>query len=65
MSTLDNSKIWAPTQAELRQIERQARYERAKASRMAFRYLARKISGLFSRRPVKAEIQIGSDHVTG
>jgi hypothetical protein len=48
MDDLRNDKIWAPTADELRQIEAQARYERAKASREAFRFIKRQVSGLFT-----------------
>lgn len=47
MKTLDHSEPWSPTAEELRLIERRARYEKAKASREAFQYLAKKVSNLF------------------
>lgn len=37
---------FAPTLEQMRQLEHRARYERAKASREAFRYVAKKVTNL-------------------
>ena len=61
MRTLDNSQPWAPTAEEMRAIERRARAERAKASRDAFRFIARKVSNLFVRERAVDRVRMHRD----
>ena len=65
MSKLQETEIFAPTLEELRQIERQARVERAKASRAAIHFVARKIAGLFAGERAADKIRMDAGHVTG
>lgn len=48
MKTINEIPVWAPTQAELRQIEMRVRAERAKAFRGAIAYVANKVGTLLT-----------------
>ena len=47
MKELHGMAVWAPTDAEIREIERRVRAERAGAIRGAVTYVARKVSNAF------------------
>ncbi len=58
MKTIDGSEAWSPSLEELNAIERRARVERAKASREAFRFVARKVSNLFTSQRAADKIRL-------
>lgn len=58
MKTIDGSEAWSPSLEELNAIERRARVERAKASREAFRFVARKVSNLLTSQRAADKIRM-------
>ncbi|MGI9411318.1 MAG: hypothetical protein ACR2OV_14660 [Hyphomicrobiaceae bacterium] len=47
MKTLHGMPVWAPTEAELRAIDKRVRAERAQAAKGAVAYIARKVADVF------------------
>jgi hypothetical protein len=55
-----HTPAFSPTLEDMRRIEQRARYERAKASREAFRYVAKKVSNLLVGERAADKVRIKS-----